>query len=327
MPRTNKQTSKPEAKVNTTGYDFFVMPEEFRGGQVERKVTSKDEEELRKKEQAELEKMKQKEEIERARLEAKKKRIAGRKVSPIVAAAVLIAITTIIVGIVLFLSLNQPTEPLPEPEPQSIEAPAPEVVIERIEQGEDLDADGLTDVEERLYGTNPRNPDTDGDTFLDGNEVFHLYDPTTFAPSLLVNTDFVDQYEHAGVYRYRFLHPASWDIRNSNDDELVFVDAIDLIISPSSKISFYHFDAAAQQEFESWFMAQGFDEDRFGTVADYSKALTKEGIVMYSHENSRIRFLETDTAYVLVEYRIGTSNRMDYFQTLQMVLNSYTPLP
>lgn len=56
-----------------------------------------------------------------------------------------------------------------------------------IRAGVDNDSDGLTDAEETLlYRSNPRNPDSDGDTFIDGNEVFHLFDPTKPAPALLV---------------------------------------------------------------------------------------------------------------------------------------------
>jgi len=44
--------------------------------------------------------------------------------------------------------------------------------------GVDSDSDGLTDVEEKdIYKTDPYNFDTDADTFNDGNEVSHLYDP------------------------------------------------------------------------------------------------------------------------------------------------------
>jgi hypothetical protein len=35
----------------------------------------------------------------------------------------------------------------------------------------DADADGLTDAEEAILGTDPNNPDTDGDSCLDGREV------------------------------------------------------------------------------------------------------------------------------------------------------------
>ena len=46
-------------------------------------------------------------------------------------------------------------------------------------QGGDNDADGLANGEERKYGTERTNPDTDGDGLLDGDEVFvHLTNPT-----------------------------------------------------------------------------------------------------------------------------------------------------
>ena len=42
----------------------------------------------------------------------------------------------------------------------------------------DTDADGLTDwAEVKIYKTNPLNPDTDGDTYKDGQEVINGYDP------------------------------------------------------------------------------------------------------------------------------------------------------
>lgn len=42
----------------------------------------------------------------------------------------------------------------------------------------DVDGDGLTDAEEGFYGTDPRNADTDHDTYSDGVEVASDYDPT-----------------------------------------------------------------------------------------------------------------------------------------------------
>lgn len=41
----------------------------------------------------------------------------------------------------------------------------------------DNDLDGLTNLEEYKYGTNPRNADTDGDTYKDGAEVEKGYNP------------------------------------------------------------------------------------------------------------------------------------------------------
>jgi uncharacterized protein involved in exopolysaccharide biosynthesis len=46
----------------------------------------------------------------------------------------------------------------------------------------DSDQDGLTDLEEGSYGTDPKNRDTDGDGYSDGAEVKSGYDPTVPAP-------------------------------------------------------------------------------------------------------------------------------------------------
>lgn len=46
----------------------------------------------------------------------------------------------------------------------------------------DHDYDGLADWEEELYGTDPNNPDTDGDGYLDGEEVASGYNPAKKAP-------------------------------------------------------------------------------------------------------------------------------------------------
>ncbi len=46
----------------------------------------------------------------------------------------------------------------------------------------DSDQDGLTDTEEKLYGTDPHKADTDGDGYTDGSEVAAGYDPLKPAP-------------------------------------------------------------------------------------------------------------------------------------------------
>lgn len=46
----------------------------------------------------------------------------------------------------------------------------------------DADTDGLKNWEEEIYKTDPRNPDTDGDGYLDGEEIASGYDPAIKAP-------------------------------------------------------------------------------------------------------------------------------------------------
>lgn len=62
----------------------------------------------------------------------------------------------------------------------------------------DKDLDGLSDEEEKKLGSDPNNPDTDGDGLLDGDEVkFYKSDP------IKADTDgdsFKDGYEVRGGY-------------------------------------------------------------------------------------------------------------------------------
>lgn len=68
--------------------------------------------------------------------------------------------------------------------------------------GLDSDSDGLSDIEEPLDGTDVHNPDTDQDGFLDGNEVFHLYNPAAKAPVRLLDSGLVKV----------FAAPAGWSL-------------------------------------------------------------------------------------------------------------------
>lgn len=77
-------------------------------------------------------------------------------------------------------SVRTPAEPvLPEPGPTLPPA------------GLDSDSDGLTDLEEPLYGSPLRDPDADKDSYNDGNEVFHLYSPSGRAPGKLLESGLV----------------------------------------------------------------------------------------------------------------------------------------
>ena len=54
----------------------------------------------------------------------------------------------------------------------------------------DWDNDGLNNREESFWGTDPNKPDTDGDGYLDGEEVASVHDPLILAPNdFLPTTD------------------------------------------------------------------------------------------------------------------------------------------
>lgn len=55
---------------------------------------------------------------------------------------------------------------------------------------DDADQDGLSDTDESYWGTDFKNPDTDGDNFLDGEETASGHDPLKVAPNdILLNSN------------------------------------------------------------------------------------------------------------------------------------------
>lgn len=92
-------------------------------------------------------------------------------------------------------------QPLPPPPPEQPKLPP---------AGLDTDSDGLTDLEEVLFASGLRNPDTDGDGFLDGNEVFHLYNPNGRAPARLLDAGLVKEYQ--GTIGWTLQVPTPWSV-------------------------------------------------------------------------------------------------------------------
>ncbi|MDP2709308.1 MAG: hypothetical protein Q8O93_04705 [bacterium] len=127
--------------------------------------------------------------------------------------------------------LNRGTLTMPEPEETEaatstveIATTTPEQVEANLEAvlklGADSDNDGLTDSEEILLGTSTSTPDTDGDGFIDGAEIFNLYDPA--GGGKLADNAGLSFYENK-TFSYGLLYPSAWTVStNGGDDSVMF---------------------------------------------------------------------------------------------------------
>ena len=86
----------------------------------------------------------------------------------------ILLITILVVGIVAFIFIKKSNSTEYQKE---ITAPKEKVVLGSVVYN-DADGDGLLNWEEALWGTDPDNPDTDGDSFSDGTEVKNGYNPS-----------------------------------------------------------------------------------------------------------------------------------------------------
>lgn len=81
----------------------------------------------------------------------------------------------------------------------------------------DADGDGLTLLEENLYGTDPNLEDTDKDGYKDGQELLNLYDPASAGQSLALAAS-IKQYQNNN-FNYKLLIPQNWQIYSVDDQK------------------------------------------------------------------------------------------------------------
>ncbi len=203
-------------------------------------------------------------------------------------------------------------------EPESIDVPIVPV------QGIDTDSDGLTDTEEALYGSESRNPDTDADSFLDGNEVFHLFDPLSPDPSLLIDSVAIELMNIEEPVQYSLLRPKSWLVISDETSEIDdAVSVADLTLQPMDgskiKISFYEKDEGVG--LETWYLSQR--EVDSGPKSRFLDMISKQGLIGMSSVDQRITFLDIGSYAVFFHYDLVGQSRVEYLQTFQMMVNSF----
>lgn len=181
---------------------------------------------------------------------------------------------------------------------------------EGIKIAADIDGDGLTDVEEKVYGSDTTNPDTDKDGFLDGHEVFHLYNPVGLSPVRLLDTSAVKEYTNQEL-QYQIYFPAPWSVKvlsgtavfNSNTGEFIEV----LIEKNENNLPII-----------SWYLSQA-PGVRVGDLATFVTKSNLDGIK--SPDRLTAYFTKNGLVYI-ISYNIGTKKDINYNRTFEMMLNS-----
>lgn len=190
--------------------------------------------------------------------------------------------------------------------------PAPQAPLPTFPPGGlDSDSDGLTDIEEVLYGTNSLSPDSDGDGYLDGNEVFHLYNPAARAPGRLIESGLVRALtSSSGWVMYV---PTSW---TSTPDE---TDAGRLVLESGRGERFVISVESnpSEQPLASWVSARVNEPvDSFGSFT------TKGGLQgVYSADRMRA-WLSWGDAVFHITYELRSQPFLNFRTTLEMMLNS-----
>jgi len=204
-----------------------------------------------------------------------------------------------------------PKAPEPVKEPPKVEVPKVPTL------SKDTDSDGLTDIEERMYGTDYRNPDSDGDTFLDGNEVYHRYDPNGLSPSTLLDTGAVKTFQDAGI-AFTITYPALW--KPSSD----IVKNIVTFKTPTlAQIVITGGKKDKMLSLEDWILknVQGVD------ITSLESSYSKEGYYVLRSKDGLIAYVDAGDVAIALTYDLNGSQEISYIQTFAMMVNSLKYLP
>lgn len=212
------------------------------------------------------------------------------------------------------VALNAGGETPSEPVAVTVQAlpPAPPVQPKLPPAGLDTDSDGLTDLEEVLFKSNPRNPDTDSDGFLDGNEVFNLYNPDATPPSNLLAAGLVKEY--AGTVGWKMQIPASWSVTQDAPDGSRMTIA-------TGHDEVFHFSLEANPDHLSvldWYLKQHPEVSRDQVLA-YKTKRGYEGVLGVDLLTT---YLPWGDKVVVFGYDLAGQTFINFRTTYAMMLNS-----
>lgn len=190
----------------------------------------------------------------------------------------------------------------------------------RLVSSTDADADGLTDAEEAIYGTDTQKPDTDGDGFLDGEKVqadgtilgeFVLgYNPN--GAGRLEGSTLVKRSENSAK-EYSLLIPTSWTTNESSG--LV-------VITPAAQTGEFFqvraYDNATRQAPKNWYQTNN-------PQADVSKvrAVAFNGLEGIISEDWTTVYLFKDAKVYGLTYTLGSVSQANYWTTFDMMMRSF----
>ena len=174
----------------------------------------------------------------------------------------------------------------------------------------DIDSDGLTDVEEGLYGTDFALSDTDGDGYSDGSEVLNGYDPASPNRSLVASGRFTTYQSN----QFSIAYPAEWRARELTADqqEVVFQSNTGefievLIISNPSR-----------QSLQQWFV-EAYPEAAAPTVVTIA---SRQGLRTVDRQT--YFFISPDSTYVAtILYNTGQFAETNFATTFVSMIRSF----
>jgi hypothetical protein len=181
-----------------------------------------------------------------------------------------------------------------------------------VSASQDTDSDGLTDIEEGLYGTNVSIPDTDADGFSDGQEVANGYNPT--GTGKLEDSSAVRLYTDS-TDGYSLLYPATWvpsdDPQNTRGK---------MFTASGEFVEVSVQENPARLSARDWYLTKspGIDSAQIMSMTNWNKTLS--GVL--SLDGLTAYYTKGDKAY-MIAYNINILTQANYKTTFKMMYSSF----
>jgi hypothetical protein len=186
----------------------------------------------------------------------------------------------------------------------------------------DTDNDGLTDAEERVWGTDEAAADTDGDGYADSLEIGNLYDPLKGDSARLAANNKLAKTWNNSQNGFSVLYPSIFSaVAKEDGDGVIFTEATS---SQFFQVSILDNEDNAE-DIDEWYLAMNpttqVDEIQHLTVGG------KQGIVA---DNSSIYVLNGAKVY-LINYNMGYPPTAYFFTSFNALVKSFqffnNPMP
>ena len=180
----------------------------------------------------------------------------------------------------------------------------------------DTDNDGLTDEEEKIYGTDPALPDTDSDGFLDTLEIQNLYNPIGFKPVRLFDSGKVKIYQNL-VFTYSIFYPGDWAAQSldPNNKDVMFTAASGEFAEVLVE------DNPLKMTAEAGYWGQS-------PVVDASQLehfTTKDKLEGVKSPDGLVAYISFEDKIFAINYNIGLKTEVNFLGTFEMMINSFRP--
>ncbi|MBI5230197.1 MAG: hypothetical protein HY981_02795 [Candidatus Magasanikbacteria bacterium] len=178
----------------------------------------------------------------------------------------------------------------------------------------DADNDGLTDIEETLYGTDSNKPDSDVDGFIDGLEVVNLYNPLGFKPVRLIDSGRVNGYLNPS-FGYSLYYPGLWTAQSldSTNAQVLFSSGA------GDYVEVVEVDNSLKLPLMDWYKGQSPGAQ----TSDLKPFITKDKVEGVLSPDGLTAYLPFGSTIYVITYNIGLKDQVSFLQTFMMMITSF----